>query len=426
MKGKHQWLFLEPYTHLLRRNGSVLLYNSVSREVLEYTNSDAIDELAGKLEDPSNGYVIPISADQLTKEEIANFVSQLRQTFMGDLLDSTLSKGKPVNVLPEAIVKHSLEKRIPSSPTLVSTVEPHHYIRELTFFVNSSTKESLEPYSKAFRQFSYPACYTASDEIMDINLVNSLIKEVDSYGPSMIHISGANILQYPDFDQLIKVMASTPYPKKYHLFLPNWETPKVQQLLAKRKTTLALYISFPINPEIIIHNLRSLNELKHLKKIEFNLIVRDEKDLQMALEIIQMLELQNSYFKPYFTGENLDFFRENIFVTKEEILAAQPDQQQVLSRLSVNENDFGKFSVMPQGEIFANLNDPKVGNANEHSLAQLVEMEISDGQSWKRTRARVKPCQNCLYHFLCPPISSYELYMKRFNFCDVVPNPLQP
>jgi hypothetical protein len=45
---------------------------------------------------------------------------------------------------------------------------------------------------------------------------------------------------------------------------------------------------------------------------------------------------------------------------------------------------------------------------------------LYNGQSWNLTRIKVKPCGDCLYRLFCPPIGNYELFMKRFNFCDVL------
>jgi len=98
MKSKHQWLFLEPYVHLLRRNGTLFLYNSVNKDAMEFTSSPAVYKLAGELEKPANGFVIPVSANQLKDPDILNFINRLRDTFMGDLLDRAWSQGKPVNI----------------------------------------------------------------------------------------------------------------------------------------------------------------------------------------------------------------------------------------------------------------------------------------------------------------------------------------
>ncbi|MBC8314965.1 MAG: TIGR04150 pseudo-rSAM protein [Bacteroidales bacterium] len=426
MKSKHQWLFLEPYVHLLRQKGTLFLYNSVTKVALEFTQSSAVYKLAGQLEKPVNGCVIPISANQLKDHEILNFINKLRDTFMGDLLDPAWSKGKPVNIFPEVIVKHSLEKKKNVKAYLTPDLDPRNYIQELTLFVITDSVKKLAPFSNAFLQFSFPACCTSTQEVMKIKLADSIMHEINNYTPTLIHISGSNIFSYPDLEELINLMATSPFQKKYHLISKNWEAETVNRILAQKNTNLALYITFPTHPDIIASDLRTLRESKLLKKIEFNFVISDDDELQMSQEIIQILDLENIYFKPYFTGENLEFFRENIFVSREEILAAQPDQQQVLSRLSINETDYGKFSITPDGAVYANLNDPELGNASKYSFIQLIEREIDSGVSWGRARKKVTPCKDCIYHFLCPPISSYEIFMKRFNFCDVVPNPHQP
>ena len=425
MKSKQQWLFLEPYVHLLHRNGILFLYNSVNKKTLEIIASPVVYKLTAELEKPSNGYVVPITAKQLINPDIIDFISQLRQTFMGDLLNPEWSSGKPVNLFPEVIVKHPLEKKKHVKQHLIPDLDPRNYIQELTLFINTDILDESEPFSNAFRQFSYPTFYSLKQEDMSIQLASSIIQDVNNYTPTLIHISGANIFSYPDLDELIKLMATSPFQKKYHLINNQWEAETVNRDLAQKNTSLALYITFPSHPDSIASDLRTLQEPKHLKKVEFNFVIRDDEELQMSLEIIQILDLENIYFKPYFTGDNLDFFRENIFVSREEILAAKPDQKQVLSRLSINETDFGKFSITPDGAVYANLNDPELGNAREHTLSQHVEKEIDAGVSWGRVRREVTPCKDCIYHFLCPPISSYEIFMKRFNFCDVDPNPLQ-
>ncbi|MCX6283434.1 MAG: hypothetical protein NTW31_04255, partial [Bacteroidetes bacterium] len=60
------------------------------------------------------------------------------------------------------------------------------------------------------------------------------------------------------------------------------------------------------------------------------------------------------------------------------------------------------------------------GNINTHSIQELVRHEIYNGQSWELTRMKVSPCSECLYRFFCPPVGNYELFMKKFNFCDVL------
>ncbi|NQV03723.1 MAG: TIGR04150 pseudo-rSAM protein [Bacteroidia bacterium] len=422
MKDNPAWLFLEPYVHILRQKEAILLYNAISKTVLEFSNSRELLKLADELFNPDNGYVAPLSAKQLQDAAIQDFVHQLRQHFMGDLLDASWSNGKPVNIFPEPFVKHSFTRTQVQRSSFKPDLDVRDYLQELTLFLNSGIKASPGDYSTAYLQFSFPACATKKPEEMDFHLFHTMIDDVNNYTPTLIHISGMNLLAYPFLEDVIRLLASSPFQKKYHLHIDHWEKEIIPFILLQKQTTLSLYITFPTYPDTVAGYLRSLPDLKLLKKLEFNFVVSNQEELQMALEIIKILDLNNVFFKPLFTGENLDFFKENVFVSKKEVLASQPDQQQIFSRISINENDFGKISVLPGGKVYANLNDPNIGDATKSSLLQLVTHELDNGISWRRTRASASPCNDCLYQFLCPPISSYEIFMKRFNFCDVYPN----
>ncbi|MBL7138001.1 MAG: TIGR04150 pseudo-rSAM protein [Bacteroidales bacterium] len=422
MKDNPPWLFLEPYVHVIRQESDVLLYNTISKTVLEFSNSLALSNVADELLVPANGYVIPLSPSQLQDTEVRDFLHQIRQHFMGDLLDPSWSDGKPVNIFPEPFVRHGLNPVPVGQSPLKPGLEGRNYLQELTLFLNAGPDEAITPFAKTYLQFSYPSLVSEKEEQMDFHLFHALIDDVNHYTPTLIHISGMNLLAYPHLENVIRQLASSPFQKKYHLQIDHWVEQFISLILLQKQTTLSLYITFPTHPELIAGYLQSLPDLKLLKKLEYNLLVSNQEELQMALEIIKILDLRNVYLKPVYTGENLDFFRQNVFVSREEILAAQPDQQQVFSRISINENDFGKLSVFPGGEVCANLNDPRIGNATKSTLVQLVALELERGVSWRRTRASISPCKTCLYQFLCPPISSYEIFLKRYNFCDVCSN----
>jgi len=142
MKHNYQWLFIEPYVHLIRRKGSVLLYNTMNHKVLEYHDSPFVDKLAGEILDPSNGYVVPVTAGQLDEPEIAALVSQLRQAFMGDLLDPEWSEEKPVNIFPEPFVKHGFRKVDTGKTPSEDELDPRNYIQEVTLFLRLKARKT--------------------------------------------------------------------------------------------------------------------------------------------------------------------------------------------------------------------------------------------------------------------------------------------
>ena len=74
---------------------------------------------------------------------------------------------------------------------------------------------------------------------------------------------------------------------------------------------------------------------------------------------------------------------------------------------------------MSDGNIYSNLNEKAIGNIKNMDLSKAIYKEISVGKGWWKTRANVVPCKNCLYKFICPPISNYEYAIGRYNLCKI-------
>lgn len=73
---------------------------------------------------------------------------------------------------------------------------------------------------------------------------------------------------------------------------------------------------------------------------------------------------------------------------------------------------------MPNGDVYANLNHPTLGNINMHSIHEIVDKEIKEGLSWFRIRNQA-PCNECIYQWLCPSPSNYEISIGKPNLCHV-------
>ena len=421
-RNNYQWLFLEPYVHLARNKRSSLFYNSLSHKILEFSGQPAVDDLVCLLERPSNGYVIPVSRRSLQLPEVQSFIRNLRETFMGDLLDTSWSAIRPANVFPEPLLRNPIPRAKPAAPPGEDKFDPRNYIREVTFFLNSAPSAGLAPFQQACRQFSYPAVASAKKQEMDPGVLHRFLLDLKDSKPALLHFAGADLTRYPALPELLDLLATLPFPKKHHLLLRNHQTGIIPLLSRQARSALALYVTFPSHPTLLNQFLDSVPEAGARKKAEIHFVVSNPEELQMSLELIQICDLKSYFFHPFYTGSNDSFLKEQVFVSREEIYASHPTQRQVFSRLSVNENDFGKFWIKPSGEVFANLNDRRTGNITTDSVARLVLTELESGKSWSRIRNRVSPCRDCLYHFLCPPISSLELFCKRFNFCTVYPD----
>ena len=93
------WFTIEPYVYANIVGQKVLLYNTLDGKFIEYDNRKISNLLSEVLRKDSNG-VVYLSNDDYGDDEIRMFVDKLRDTYMGDIIEVDLSKGKPIQVLP--------------------------------------------------------------------------------------------------------------------------------------------------------------------------------------------------------------------------------------------------------------------------------------------------------------------------------------
>jgi pseudo-rSAM protein len=386
--------------------------------------TDPSEKLQGVIRDllrPENGYVTRLAGKQLEDGSVSRFVAALRRQFMGDLLDTSWSAGKPVNVLPEPYFKSYLTRELLSRQEARDSIDFDNYIHEVDLYLNSSANQSEDPYHLAARQFVFPGNTLPQSGEIDWASLASFIRHISRYKITAVQVSGSDILAYSSFGNLRDLLDQAGLPVHYHLKAEFFEPSAVQTILNQKDTKVAIHFTFPLDLDNLNRILTGLSSLSGIKKLDFQFAVASGPELEMAREIISKANLPNAFLNPYYNGNNFDFFRDTVFITRDDIAGSKPNQNQVFSRITVNETDFGKFTVLPDSTIYANLNDPPVAKLGEIATEEMILNELLDGNSWSRTRKGVTPCKDCLYHFLCPPVSSYELLMKRFNFCHVYP-----
>ena len=398
------WLVLEPFVHGAVSENDALLYNSVNKTSLVSKGSEEIADKIRQLLDPQNGYVISIQKDDLNQPALCKFVAELRKKFMGDLLDPAWSASKPFNILPEPVVKQK-------------SAELGNYLGEITFHVNSSDLPMLEKFKAGYLQFPFPIYSPVPGEILSTDRIRAAASTIESLPFATINFVGSGIYCDPHYSQLAEVFRSTPFRTIFHV--PLWElSSPVHERMCKNEQ-LAVYVTFPADPR----QLDLLDEVirKYPRKgcPDVNFIVQNNDEVDQASEIISGMGLRRFFFKPYLNGENMQFFREQVFISEDDILASKPTQNQIFSRLTMNEHDFGKLTVFPNGEVYANVNDEPLGNLENLNLKELADRARDGNTSWMRRRTELNPCRDCLYRFLCPPVSNYEIMMKKFNFCHI-------
>ncbi len=403
-KQEFSWLCLEPFVHGVVKNNHVLLYNTLNKTHLIFNDNIEIAEIVAQLIDPSNGYVCPVTIDQQRSPGIQKFIDQLRKKYMGDIYQPEWSDSKPFNLTPEPIVKKGEQKL-------------EQQLHEITFHLNTRADNNLKLFKDAAKQFTFPLYSAGQSAELSFEIIQSVANQIINLPFATINFTGSNIFNASTLEKLNAIFKGTSFRRKFHI--PLFQLEKDQKILLKKHDWLSLYITFPIDPEKLEILGDLLRNKEAVKRIEFYFIILDGADVDMAIGLISDCSITHTFFKPFFSGENMQFFKDNVFISAEDLQASQPSQKQIFSRISMNENDYGKLIILPDGKVFANMNDEPLGNVTVDSIETLLQKELSSGKSWLRRRTMVEPCKNCIFHFLCPPISNYEIYLNRFNFCHI-------
>ena len=94
------WFTIEPYVYIGLTSECVLLYNTLDGEYIE-SNKVEIIQLLKKLLERNNQGVVYLTNEDIQNRIVESFVDEVREKYMGDIIDIALSNEKPVqNITP--------------------------------------------------------------------------------------------------------------------------------------------------------------------------------------------------------------------------------------------------------------------------------------------------------------------------------------
>ena len=416
MINNYYWFYTEPFVYISTKGSDAILYNSLDGKYLVYEGKPGIVRFIKRLQSNENLHVVKVSDCFLDKNpEVACFVKKVRKHFMGDIIGTGDSNGKPVQLNPVPYIKEDVTKFKNQSFNPFED-ECLKYLNQLYIYLNSQPNQSHEIFKDAYRQF--PCLFTGTRNKHEVDLENilDLISQSKISALTDIHISGGNILHYSNIEVLVKELNKLPHTKTYYMYyLFDNAIEKYHDILDKESSVLKVFITFPIQEKSLDALLALLNESE--MKIEMVFIVQRDKELKQLEYLVSGLNIDDFSLKPYYSGSNLSFFRKHVFISKRSVLKSRPALKEIFAKTFINPFNFGKLTVMNDGNIYANVNQPSIGKLGKDSLYDVVRKEINNGRSWRKIRTNVTPCKNCVLNALCPPISNYEYTIGDYNVC---------
>ena len=268
-----------------------------------------------------------------------------------------------------------------------------------------------------YKQTEFCSTFGNSKTEFEFQMLERFIRQIYVLKNVSVNIIGGDIFKYSNLNDLLNLLAENPSNtilNSHYLNLP--EVLKYENEIREiSDLEFVIFVSLPINKIAFKKTFELIKKFAHKAKFKFT--IADENDFNKVEQIVKTYSLDNFEIVPYFNGRNLDFFNENVYLDKCDLQDLSLKMNEIFANMSINSLSFGKFNINPKGEVYSNYWFEPVGSIYTDKLHKLIYSEISTGKGWRRIRNN-KPCNECIYQFLCPPPTNFELAIGNNKICN--------
>ncbi|MCP5049610.1 MAG: TIGR04150 pseudo-rSAM protein [bacterium] len=373
------------------------------------------------LDRKENLYALKVSREFLRKNGLEDFMNDVSEHFMGDLIDVSLTGKKPFFMPPRFDIREEVNR--PQRRTLKNVSKDSLFsIAELTFFVNSRCHNNCTLCHSACKQFLWctrenqdNGLNPVSGPVLEITEIEEILDQTKGCPIKTVNIIGGDLTQYPHLTQLVDLLRPGSFNVNYYFHFSHLRNGVPHAIRAggpQAKVTLLADCSALTFPHDLTH-------LKQLEPDRLIFLIQREDEIAILEDMMEDLKTANISVQPCFNGDNLDFFKANVFTDPESLTESIPDMETINARKSYNTLNYGKMFINSNKNIYSDLNGAPLGKAGEMSMETAVVSELSEHGNWLKIRRDVEPCGDCLLNSLCPPLSNFETATGINNSCTI-------
>lgn len=397
------WFNLNSETFLWKSNKEVLLYNTSVQKSLTFINNDDLNAIVTKLQDIDNLYCLELSEFEINSDVLNAFIKNSVDSGFGNLQKAKEGEKKPAFFVPVLKLQNKMKKvdhYVKSNDNMLS------YLHEIDIYVNEKEDRDLNSSVKPsiITNIPFADLLAFIDSFINISSVNT------------VNICGENLFKYPSIEQLIEELSQTKVTRIIHLkqehILDNSECLLLWQ---SKIAQIKIIVEPGFVPDKIIPVINLVRSEKLSTAWQFN--ITSEQDYEKAEDIIDSQEIEDYEIIPVYNGSNQNFFEEFIYLTEEDIQSSLLTKREIFAHQALNTNNFGKLIIRADGTVYANLYQPPLGTI-KNPINKMLLKELSGNSSWLKIRD-MAPCNNCIYKWLCPSPSDYELALGKPDLCHV-------
>lgn len=406
---KNYWFALKSHIYVEFKTKFTLLYDTVSGERIESELEEG-NALIRQMYEPLNLGVVSVNETMFTHSPLKEWIEEILKRNMGDLTDEADLAQKPVRLIPILNLQKDIDKfKENENSLLFFEKDVSKYLLELNIYVNDVCDKACPHCDLLCKQTH---CCTATQTYhteLSLQHLQTVFQQLQYWPIHTINILGGDVLHYSQLEQLEELACQ--YMKELHYYL-HYKNYQLHSPLETQK--IELIVTFPIDEMQFEKVYTSI----HLENTRFHFLIEDEAQYIQAEKLIEGLKIEAFDLTPIFTGANMSFFEENVYVDKDDIFFKIFQIREIFRNKKLNSNFFGMLHLLPHGEIKANMNTRTIGNIKEDELVDIIQKELIQNTAWRKIRDS-HPCNECIYQFICASPSNYEEIIGRNNLCHI-------
>ena len=398
------YLYTEPYTYYFYKENKILLYNTLDKKAVKMEVDETLRSIAEELVKEK---IVPIHDDVLKYPSISHFIHILRDSFNGDVL--SIADGQVIPAIFHPIINNQRAfERLMKVDKINIDNQVMNYLEEVYVYVNGNGGK------EAYPSFLQVPSYMYQTENIDGNSLVNWLDSIHDKQINQLNLLGGDVLTHPYYNEIFKVAKQKSHEIILHYRYDLFKAEYIQVLNDIDKLVLIIPMYF-VSETVLKEKVSALQDCLN---IQWLFLINSEDEYLHVEALCEQYRIDNYMFKPIFNGKNLSFFEDFIFMDEIEVLGLQPTKREIYANQTINRNEFGRITVLPNGDIYANPNKNRLGTIYEDRMHDIIFKEMNEGASWLNIR-KEQPCCGCIYQWLCPSPSHYEDVIGKPNLCHV-------
>lgn len=367
------------------------------------TNNLTFIRLYSKISYPTIYYMLDIGIEDIdSDEDFASLLRYLEDNFYGELFDM---ENRPIQFSPQVKINNNDSINISS----ISKADDKENALNV---IGTDILGNILEISIYYNTLTLPNCYK------------------DAYLQYLYPIQNVESIRFDNFDKLL--FADYPNLSKVNFILGDFLIENIDYLqkniqdLINRNIEVNLYVVdyvYDDIPDLFLMLFANIyvwyDSVCRFKKSTKRMASQKNYFLVYSTETLQELETLSNIDEIYpLYYNNIDFVEDYLSFRKEELLSIGISGRNILMNQYVNSNFFGELSIYPNGNVFSCKNGEPLGNIYRDLVKDMLMKEFCQTRYWFMTRNNLSICRDCIFNTICPPITSNELYMNKWNFCS--------